>query len=133
MAIVCKRIETICSSLRSLMERGYLGTNFYDDILRTDKEGLPKAIKRAKKTIEKGAKFLNKIGTQELTPINTLKGIPKNATIRPKYIDCGKSDCKWNYGHYYYAYWKDEKGRLKKKYVSKYRPEINISEDSSKG
>jgi hypothetical protein len=49
------------------------------------------------------------------------KSIPKNATIRKKYVKFKKPDCYHKkHGPYYYAYWKDpETKKLKKKYIGR--------------
>ena len=43
--------------------------------------------------------------------------VPSNATIKEERIKCGKSCLMCPHGPYYYAYWKDESGKLKKKYI----------------
>jgi hypothetical protein len=69
-----------------------------------------------------------------LTSTNNSISIPSNATIRMNYIRCGKEDCLAERGAYYYAYWKDDKGKLSKKYIGKYPPligNINKVDESS--
>ncbi|PWU82417.1 MAG: hypothetical protein DLM72_01995, partial [Candidatus Nitrosopolaris wilkensis] len=87
-----------------------------EDLLASRNKPLPYLIAEIKKHQEKVAKFINKIDTQKQTSINNSKDLPKNVTIRREYIDCGKLDCQWVHGPYYYAYWKDENGKLRKKY-----------------
>jgi hypothetical protein len=59
---------------------------------------------------------------EELTATNNCKCIPSNATISNEYVKCGKSGCSESkHGPYFYAYWKDDHGRLMKKYIGKYR------------
>jgi hypothetical protein len=81
-----------------------------------------KIIKQARKTIDKGEKFLNKINSAKLASINRAKSIPENATIRKEYVKCGKSNCHKRHGTYYYAYWKegDNNKKLRKKYIGRY-------------
>ena len=49
-----------------------------------------KVLANANKAIEKSTKFINKIKSRELVCTNRAKSIPKNATIRKEYINCGK-------------------------------------------
>jgi hypothetical protein len=63
-----------------------------------------------------------KVQSEELTSTNNSRNIPSNATIRKEYVRCGKLDCQSKHGPYYYAYWKDNNGKLTKKYIGKYRP-----------
>jgi hypothetical protein len=63
-----------------------------------------------------------KIKLEELTSTNNSRNVPNNATIRKEYVRCGKLDCPSKHGPYYYAYWKDDSGKLKKKYIGKYPP-----------
>lgn len=85
---------------------------------------LQKVLASANKTIEKSAKFLNKIKSRQLTCANRAKSIPENATIRKEYIKCKKANCSHDrHGPYYYAYWKDSKSKkLKKKYIGDHMP-----------
>jgi hypothetical protein len=47
-----------------------------------------------------------------------------NATIKEEYVRCGKLECPYEHGPYYYAYWKDDNGKLRKKYIGKYHPPV---------
>jgi hypothetical protein len=59
---------------------------------------------------------------RELTSRN-YKSIPSGATIRKEYVKCGNPTCYGRkHGPYYYAYWRDENGKLRKKYIGKYDP-----------
>ena len=71
-----------------------------------------------------------KTKSEELTCINNSRNLPINATIREEYVTCGKSDCRCKHGPYYYAYWKDDSGKLKKKYIGKYPPSIDKHKSS---
>ena len=63
-------------------------------------------------------KFLAKINSNKMTSKENYRSVPAKATVRSEYIKCGKSNCCYcPHGPYYYAYWKDEFGKLKKKYV----------------
>jgi hypothetical protein len=67
---------------------------------------------------------------EKLTAASNSKCIPSNATIREEYVKCGKSGCTQSkHGPYYYAYWKDNKGELRK-YIGKYPP--NMKKESRK-
>jgi hypothetical protein len=58
---------------------------------------------------------------RELTSRN-YKSIPSGATIRKEYVKCGNPPYGRKHGPYYYAYWRDENGKLRKKYIGKYDP-----------
>jgi hypothetical protein len=62
-------------------------------------------------------KFLTNIQSQETTSKQNCKDVPSNATIREEHIKCGKSCLMCPHGPYYYAYWKEDNGKLKKKYI----------------
>jgi hypothetical protein len=101
---------------------------------------LPKLIKRIDRLCERANKRTNKlmakvesdglkseakIKSEKIRSINNSRNLPDNVTIREEYVKCGKSDCsKCKHGPYYYAYWKDNGGNLKKKYIGKYHPPI---------
>ncbi len=91
----------------------------------------PKLKKRIDKLIERSDKLVAKVKSEELRSeakielekirsINNSRNLPGNVTIREEYVKCGKSDCSSKHGPYYYAYWKDDCGKLKKKYIGKY-------------
>ena len=96
----------------------------------------PKLMKRIDKLHERvnklvakaeseGLKSEAKIESEQLTSSNNCRNLPTNATIRKEYVRCGKVDCLSKHGPYYYAYWKDGRGKLKKKYIGKYAPRID--------
>jgi hypothetical protein len=66
-----------------------------------------------------------KIESEKIRSINNSRNLPNCATIRKEYVRCGKLDCPSKHGPYYYACWKDDCGKLKKKYIGKYPPSIN--------
>jgi hypothetical protein len=102
------------------------GIGLADDLLASRNKSLPQLLEEAKETRERVAKFVNRINSERQTSINNAKDIPKNATIRSGYVDCGKLDCGLTHGPYFYAYWKDkENGKLRKKYIGKHLPVIN--------
>jgi hypothetical protein len=97
---------------------------------------LPKLTKRIDKLHERVDKLIAKVKSEELsseakieseqlTSANNCRNLPINATIRKEYVRCGKLDCPSKHGPYYYAYWKDDSGMLKKKYIGKYPPSID--------
>jgi hypothetical protein len=46
------------------------------------------------------------------------KSLPNNVTIRAEYVKCGKISClTCKHGPYYYGYWREKNGKLKKKYM----------------
>ena len=97
--------------------------------------GWPKLKKRINKQLERADKLITRIKSEELrsiektkseqlTSTNNSRNLPSNATIREEYIRCGKLDCQSKHGPYYYAYWKDDEGKLRKKYIGKYHPPV---------
>ena len=102
----------------------------------------PKLKKRIDKLIERSDKLVAKVKSEELRSeakielekirsINNSRNLPGNVTIREEYVKCGKSDCsRCKHGPYYYAYWKDDSGKLKKKYIGKYHPSIDKHKSS---
>jgi hypothetical protein len=103
--------------------------------------GWPKLKKRINKQLERAdkliAKFdseqlrsIAKVKSEQLTSTNNSRNLPSNATIREEYVTCGKLDCPCKHGPYYYAYWRDDKGKLRKKYIGKYHPQAeNTNKD----
>jgi hypothetical protein len=108
--------------------------------------GWPKLKKRINKQLERADKLIAKVDSEQrrsiakikseelssiakvkseqLTSINNSRNLPSNATIREDYVRCGKLDCPSKHGPYYYAYWKDDKGKLHKRYIGKYHSSI---------
>jgi hypothetical protein len=100
--------------------------------------GWPKLKKRINKLHERVTRVvanfesdqlrsITKIKSEEVTSTKNSRNLPGNATIRKEYVKCGKSDCRCKHGPYYYAYWKDGSGKLKKKYIGKYPPIANTN------
>jgi hypothetical protein len=75
---------------------------------------------RGQKAIDKGKKWMTK-SELERRPANTDHiSVPVNYTTRLEYIKCGKYSClSCPHGPYYYAYWKNENGKLRKRYLGK--------------
>jgi hypothetical protein len=72
---------------------------------------------RGDKQLAHSRRFLDNIEGQENTSKRNYANVPSNASIREEHIKCGKSCLMCPHGPYYYAYWKDENGKLKKKYI----------------
>jgi len=97
--------------------------------------GWPKLKKRINKQLERIARLEARLDSEQLrskTKIftNNSRNLPSNATIRKEYVRCGKLECPSKHGPYYYAYWKDNTGKLKKKYIGKYPPSIDKHKSS---
>jgi hypothetical protein len=106
--------------------------DFYKPLFGNKHTSLQKVLANANRTIEKSAKFINKIKSRQLDCAKRAKSIPENATIRKEYIKCGKKICGQKHGPYYYAYWKDpESKKLKKKYIGDHMPTDKKSNDES--
>ena len=96
------------------------------------KKRINKQLERADKVIARSDKVVAKFNSEKLrsiaktkserlTSANNYRNLPSNATISEEYVKCGKPDCQWcKHGPYFYAYWKDDNGKLKKKYIGKY-------------
>jgi hypothetical protein len=100
------------------------------------KKRINKQLERAYKLIAKAKseelKSIAKVESEELTSIKNSRNLPSNATIRKEYVRCGKLDCASKHGPYYYAYWKDDEGKLRKEYIGKYPPPVeNKNKDKS--
>jgi hypothetical protein len=81
-------------------------------------------LKSIAKIKSKELKSIEKAKSEQLTSINNSRNLPSNATIREEYVRCGKLDCPSKHGPYYYAYWKDDEGKLRKKYIGKYHSPV---------
>jgi hypothetical protein len=103
-----------------------------------------KLKRRIDRLLERHTKFIAKVESQKLRSadkakaeqlncISNLKNIPARATIKQEYIKCGRSNCsKVKHGPYFYAYWKDDNGELRKKYIGKYLPTLeNTNKDKN--
>jgi hypothetical protein len=99
------------------------------------KKRIDKQLERADKVIARSDKVVAKIKSErlrseakieaeQLTSANNGRNLPSNATVRKEYVRCGKIYCTSKHGPYYYAYWKDDSGKLKKKYIGKYHPPL---------
>jgi hypothetical protein len=84
---------------------------------------LDKMYEKGGSIIKQGEKLLVKMNSKRQVVNRNFKSIPRNATIRKEYIKCGKDLCLGcEHGPYYYAYWRDENGKLKKKYIGRNNP-----------
>ena len=84
---------------------------------------LEKMYEKAGSIIKQGEKLLVKINSKRQIARKNSKFLPNNATIRKEYIKCSKEFCLGcEHGPYYYAYWRDEIGKLKKKYIGRHDP-----------
>jgi len=73
--------------------------------------------------VDNSMNFLGKLESKRLLSEENYQSIPDKATIREEYVKCGKEYCyRCKHGPYYYAYWKDENGKLKKKYIGRNNP-----------
>jgi len=74
-------------------------------------------LHKTDKFLDHSKKFLSKITSEERNSKKNYQDVPSNAIIREERIKCGKSCLMCPHGPYYYAYWKDEYGKLRKKYI----------------
>jgi hypothetical protein len=64
-----------------------------------------------------------RINSQKDLTSRNYKSTPPGATITKEYVKCGThSRYRCKHGPYYYAYWRDENRKLRKKYIGKYDP-----------
>lgn len=76
-----------------------------------------KLLASGDRQIAHSRKFPNNIQSQENNSKRNYSNVPSNATIKSEKINCGKSCMMCPHSPYYYAYWKDDSGKLKKKYI----------------
>jgi hypothetical protein len=113
-----------------LPERRYLNVenggsmNYSDDIgLDFIPEHFYKLLSDSNGLIFRSRERFSRINRLKETSINNYEYVPSDATIRKEYVKCGNYYCyRCKHGPYYYAYWRDEKGKLRKKYIGKYDP-----------
>ncbi len=73
--------------------------------------------------VEQTNHMVARINSQTDLTSRNYKSIPSGATISKEYVKCGNhSCCRCKHGPYYYANWRDENGKLRKKYIGKYDP-----------
>ena len=97
----------------------------YNEFSRLDdhKLSLEKMYEKAGSIIKQGEKLVIEMNSKREIANRNSKTIPQNATIREEYVKCGKDLCLGcEHGPYYYAYWRDENGKLKKKYIGRNNP-----------
>jgi hypothetical protein len=76
-----------------------------------------KLLASGDRQIARSKRFLDNIQSQETTSKRNYTNVPSNATVKEERIRCGKSCLMCPHGPYYYAYWKEDDGKLKKKYI----------------
>ena len=109
----------------------FLKPHGWSKLKKTIDKQLEKADKLIAKFNSEKLRSIAKVKSEQLTSTNNSRNLPGNATIRKEYVRCGKLDCQSKHGPYYYAYWKDDSGKLKKKYIGKYRPSIDKHKSSN--
>lgn len=78
---------------------------------------------KAGSIIKQGESLVAKMNSKREIAKRNFQVIPQNATIRVEYVKCGKEFClRCKHGPYYYAYWRDKSGQLKKKYIGRNDP-----------
>jgi hypothetical protein len=96
-----------------------------DEFYKLDdhKLSLDKMYEKGGSIIKQSERLLVKMNSKRQVVNRNSKSIPRNATIRKEYIKCGKDLCLGcQHGPYYYAFWRDESGKLKKKYIGRNDP-----------
>ena len=96
-----------------------------DEFSRLDdlKLSLEKMREKSIFLIKESEKVLVKINSKIQTTSINFKSIPKKATIRKEYVKCRQDMCLGCiHGPYYYAYWRDQSRKLKKKYIGRNDP-----------
>ena len=130
---------SLMSHRERIIQDGLTNANIsYEDFSKLDdhKLSVKKMYEKAGSIIKKSESLVARMNSKrEITNRNS-KAIPKNATIREEYVRCGKDFClKCEHGPYYYAYWRDKSGKLKKKYIGRNDPRertgIEIQDNNS--
>jgi hypothetical protein len=108
-----------------MIEEGLKNDIKLDEFDKVD--NLPQYFKklydRTGTVIEHSRNFLERLESKKQIVNENYKSISDNAMIREEYVNCGKESCfRCNHGPYYYAYWKDENGKLKKRYIGRNNP-----------
>jgi hypothetical protein len=116
-----------------LPESRFLNPNNEASKRYTDVKDLDFVPEHLHKLISGGYKFINRFRSSlsrknhyKKITIKNYESVPSNVTLRKEYIKCGNYYCRGcKHGPYYYAYWRDQKGKLCKKYLGKYDPRDN--------
>jgi hypothetical protein len=97
----------------------------YEEFSKLDdhKLSLRKMYDKAGSIIKQSEGLVAKMNSKKEFANRNFQVVPKNATIRVEYVRCGKEFCLiCEHGPYYYAYWRDKSGKLKKKYIGRSNP-----------
>ena len=120
--INCKELKAILllNAKRDLIQKG-LETDIYlsdFDKLNFFPRRLINSLNNAKSVITHSEEFLGKLKQRRQINDTNHKLHPGNVSIRQEYIKCDKESCKGcRHGPYYYGYWREKDGKLKKKYI----------------
>jgi hypothetical protein len=117
---------SLMSHRERILRDGLTNANIsYKEFSKLDdhKLSVKKMYEKAGSIIKQSEGLVAKMNSKKEIANRNSKRIPKNATIREEYVRCGKDFClKCEHGPYYYAYWRDENGKLKKKYIGRNDP-----------
>lgn len=84
------------------------------------------------KSIESLEKSISNLESNVVTVNGTSIPFPANATVREEFVKCGKLFChRCPHGPYYYAYWRDENRKLRKKYLGTNKPRTGQEKPNS--
>ena len=123
-SINCKQLSplSLLDAKEDLIQEG-LKLNIYLDVL--NKINLfPKyfinSLNHAESVLTHSKNFIKQFESRSQLHNANYTSLPTNVTIRREYVKCGKNSCsRCNHGPYYYGYWRENNGKLKKKYISK--------------
>jgi hypothetical protein len=116
---------SLMSSKSDIMEEGLKENIQKKEFDRLDLHALYLNALESKSQVmlEHSNNFIYKTEAKKQIVSERHESIPDNAIIREEFIKCGKDSClKCPHGPYFYAYWKDENGKLRKRYVGLYKP-----------
>jgi hypothetical protein len=117
---------SLMSHRESIIQDGLTNANIsYEEFSKLDdhKLSVKKMYEKAGLIIKQSESLVAKMNSKKEIANRNFKVIPQNATIRVEYVRCGKAFClKCEHGPYYYAYWRDKSGKLKKKYIGRNNP-----------
>jgi len=117
---------SLMSHRERIIRDGLTNANIsYGEFSKLDdhKLSVKKMYEKAGSIIKQSESYVTKRNSKRKFANRNFKVIPKNATIREEYVRCGNNFClKCEHGPYYYAYWRDKSGKLKKKYIGRNDP-----------
>jgi hypothetical protein len=120
----CKQLTlfSLLDAKEDLIQEG-LKLNIYlenIDELNLFSTHFSKLLHYAESVINHSRNFIKQFESRSHSNDTNHESLPANATIRKEYVKCGKNSCsRCKHGPYYYGYWREKNGKLKKKYIGR--------------